>query len=65
MSFFEGEGASLVQPIGKTVLGGLLISTLLTLFVTPAVYYIFNRLRLKKNDAKKNPAAEAAVGADI
>jgi hydrophobic/amphiphilic exporter-1 (mainly G- bacteria), HAE1 family len=42
MSFFQGEGAELVQPIGKTVVGGLTVSTILTLFLIPVIYAIFN-----------------------
>ncbi|MFP4302122.1 MAG: efflux RND transporter permease subunit [Spirochaetaceae bacterium] len=48
VGFFEGEGASLVQPIGKTVVGGLTVATLLTLFLIPVLYYAFNRLSDKR-----------------
>jgi HAE1 family hydrophobic/amphiphilic exporter-1 len=43
MAFFPGEGSEMVAPIGKTVLGGLSFGTLMTLFLMPTVYYIFNR----------------------
>ncbi len=43
MAFFPGEGSELVAPIGKTVLGGLSFGTLMTLFLMPVVYAIFNR----------------------
>jgi HAE1 family hydrophobic/amphiphilic exporter-1 len=43
MAFFPGEGSEMVAPIGKTVLGGLSFGTLMTLFLIPTVYYIFNR----------------------
>jgi HAE1 family hydrophobic/amphiphilic exporter-1 len=43
MAFFPGEGSELVAPIGTTVLGGLSFGTLMTLFLMPAIYYIFNR----------------------
>ncbi|MDR1211342.1 MAG: efflux RND transporter permease subunit [Spirochaetaceae bacterium] len=43
MAFFPGEGSELVNPIGKTVFGGLTFGTLMTLFLMPAVYYIMNR----------------------
>lgn len=42
MAFFPGEGAEQIQPIGQTMVGGLITSTFMTLFVVPAVYYIFN-----------------------
>ena len=44
MAFFPGEGAEQIQPIGQTMVGGLLSSTFMTLFVVPAVYYLFNGL---------------------
>jgi HAE1 family hydrophobic/amphiphilic exporter-1 len=52
MAFFPGEGSELVAPIGKTVLGGLSIGTLMTLFLMPVIYYIFNR----RSDERKSKA---------
>jgi HAE1 family hydrophobic/amphiphilic exporter-1 len=43
MGFFPGEGAELVQPIGQTVIGGLSVSMIMTLFLIPVLYSIFNR----------------------
>jgi len=43
MAFFPGEGSELVAPIGKTVLGGLSVGTIMTLFLMPTIYYIVNR----------------------
>ena len=43
VAFAEGEGSSLVQPIAKTVVGGLTVATLLTLYLVPVVYSVFNR----------------------
>ncbi|ULQ59068.1 efflux RND transporter permease subunit [Brucepastera parasyntrophica] len=52
MAFAPGEGSEMVQPIGQTVLGGLSFGTLMTLFLMPVLYYIFNRIR-EKRDVKK------------
>ncbi len=38
-----GEGAEYRRPLGVIILGGLLSSTLLTLFVVPAAFYTFER----------------------
>jgi multidrug efflux pump len=42
-----GQGASLRQPLGITVMGGLLLSQIFTLYTTPVIYLSLNRLRLK------------------
>jgi HAE1 family hydrophobic/amphiphilic exporter-1 len=53
MSFFPGEGAELVQPIGKTVVGGLTVSALLTLFLIPVIYAIFNAFSEKRRKRRE------------
>ncbi len=53
MSFFPGEGSEMVQPIGQTVLGGLTFGTLMTLFLMPVLYYIFNKRAEKKRMKKE------------
>jgi hydrophobic/amphiphilic exporter-1 (mainly G- bacteria), HAE1 family len=49
MAFFPGEGTEAMQPIGLTVFGGLTFGTIMTLFLMPIVYSLFN----KKDEARK------------
>src|SRR5207244_13659687 len=42
-----GEGAQLRQPLGISIVGGLILSQLLTLYTTPVVYLSLDRLRAK------------------
>jgi HAE1 family hydrophobic/amphiphilic exporter-1 len=42
MSLGLGEGSEMLMPLGRAVMGGMLLSFLLTLFVIPSVYFIFN-----------------------
>lgn len=42
-----GQGASLRQPLGVTVMGGLILSQIFTLFTTPVIYLSLERLRLR------------------
>ena len=44
-----GTGSELRQPLGITIVGGLIVSQALTLFTTPVIYIYMDRLRLSVN----------------
>ena len=52
----SGSGAELRQPLGIVMVGGLILSQLLTLFTTPVVYLFFDRLQRPQ---KVQPAVPA------
>ena len=45
----HGDGAEIRQPLGVTIVGGLLVSQLLTLYTTPVVYLCLDRLSRRFN----------------
>ncbi|ESK57618.1 multidrug efflux RND transporter permease subunit [Acinetobacter tjernbergiae] len=47
----SGSGAELRQPLGLIMVGGLLVSQVLTLFTTPVVYLFFDRLQATQTDS--------------
>jgi multidrug efflux pump len=46
LAFGTGTGSELRRPLGITIVGGLIVSQMLTLYTTPVVYLSFDRLRL-------------------
>ncbi len=55
-----GEGVEMRRPLGLTIVGGLFVSQLLTLYTVPVVYLWLDRLRLKFSRAKPAPLAAPA-----
>ncbi len=47
MAFGTGTGSELRRPLGITIVGGLIVSQMLTLYTTPVVYLFFDRMRLR------------------
>ncbi|MCL2373623.1 MAG: efflux RND transporter permease subunit, partial [Treponema sp.] len=69
LAFFPGESAGFIQPIGLTVIGGLVSSTFITLFFIPVLYSLINgdkkpkarRLaRTRDGEAERMPAEQEA-----
>ena len=60
-----GVGAELRKPLGITIVGGLLLSQVLTLYTTPVVYLYFDKLaaRVRRSAARRSLEQEP-IGAD-
>jgi multidrug efflux pump len=57
LMFGTGTGSELRHPLGVSIVGGLLVSQVLTLFTTPVIYLMFDRLARRL----RGPAAPAGV----
>jgi multidrug efflux pump len=58
----QGVGSELRRPLGITIVGGLILSQLLTLYTTPVVYLAFDWLAQRLNLGVANPTEEPAPG---
>jgi multidrug efflux pump len=54
LAFGTGTGSELRRPLGITIIGGLIVSQLLTLYTTPVVYLTFDRMRLRLEGKRDN-----------
>jgi multidrug efflux pump len=60
----SGTGSELRRPLGLAIIGGLLVSQVLTLFTTPVIYLFFDRLSRRfsrQSREPREPAAETPV----
>jgi multidrug efflux pump subunit AcrB len=58
----QGVGSELRRPLGITIVGGLILSQLLTLYTTPVVYLAFDWLSRKLRLGITNTLEEPATG---
>ncbi|MFZ0336024.1 MAG: efflux RND transporter permease subunit [Candidatus Acidiferrales bacterium] len=64
LAFGTGMGSELRRPLGITIVGGLLLSQLITLYTTPVVYLTLDRLRLRMAGRQRDtfrPGEQPAV----
>jgi HAE1 family hydrophobic/amphiphilic exporter-1 len=56
-----GTGAEIRQPLGYAIVGGLVVSQVLTLFTTPVIYLYLDKLSasLRRRRASRHPDAHA------
>ena len=54
-----GTGAEIRQPLGYAMVGGLMVSQVLTLFTTPVIYIYLDRLSSVMSRSFTRPVAEA------
>jgi HAE1 family hydrophobic/amphiphilic exporter-1 len=54
----RGAGAELMVPMAVTVIGGVTVSTLLTLFVVPCFYELMDRFESHAHDAELKEALQ-------
>ena len=58
-----GDGSEFRRPLGIAIVGGLIVSQLLTLYTTPVVYLYLDRFRLWCRRSWAGRARGAALGA--
>jgi HAE1 family hydrophobic/amphiphilic exporter-1 len=61
MALRLGEGSELWQPMGVAIIGGLTVSTILTLIVIPVVYTLFGAGDIKRERKKMAQTRETAT----
>jgi multidrug efflux pump len=61
LALSTGMGHELRRPLGITIVGGLMLSQMLTLYTTPVVYLTFDRLRLRMKRARARGLAARAA----
>ncbi|GAB4234648.1 MAG: efflux RND transporter permease subunit [Acidobacteriota bacterium] len=62
MALGVGEGGELQAPMARVMIGGMLSSTFITLFLIPTLFYTFERVRVREAEEVPIPAGAAPAG---
>jgi Cu/Ag efflux pump CusA len=61
LALATGTGAELRRPLGISIVGGLMVSQILTLYTTPVIYLYMDRLQLRFRRRKHAPVVPGEV----
>ena len=61
LAFSQGIGSELRRPLGVTIVGGLILSQLLTLYTTPVIYLFFEHVRTGVLRMRKAPRSQSSA----
>jgi len=65
LAFGNGVGSELRKPLGIAIVGGLIVSQVLTLYTTPVIYLWFGRLAAKFSRAQETTGGKTAASAPV
>jgi multidrug efflux pump len=60
-----GTGSELRRPLGIAIVGGLIVSQMLTLFTTPVIYLYMERVRLWGESLRKRFSRKPAITSGV
>jgi multidrug efflux pump subunit AcrB len=61
LAMSTGVGSELRRPLGIAIVGGLIVSQILTLYTTPVVYLAFDRLARRMGERRSSTAGHEAI----
>jgi multidrug efflux pump len=61
LMFGTGTGSELRHPLGVSIVGGLMVSQVLTLFTTPVIYLMFDRIAARMRGRLPEPESDAPL----